>query len=150
MIGRGARAALFLGGILAASSLPILGRAMRAGGEPRCAVDGVRIDASRRVRIADVAGGERLLCCVDCARRWLTRTGEAPRGILVVDEVSGAEIPAGKAWFVESRVLAFAVCGCRVHVFAREADARRHVEDFGGFVLEGDRRPLRSWEGDHR
>jgi len=150
VIGRGARAAMFLGGILAVSSLPILGRALRAGGEPRCALDGVRIDASRRVRISGATGGERLLCCVDCARRWLTRAGGAPRMIFVTDEATGAEVPAGKAWFVESRVLAFAVCGCRVHSFAREADARRHAEDFGGFVLEGDRRPLRPWEGADR
>jgi len=142
VIGRGARASLFVGGILAAAALPLLGRAVRSGGEARCAFNGVRIDPARAVRITDTEGRERTLCCVDCARRWLERAGGAPRGILVPDEATGMPVPAGKAWFVESRVLAFPVCGCRIHAFAREADARRHAEEFGGLVLEGDRRPF--------
>ena len=150
MIGRGARAAIFLGGILAAAALPLLGRAIRSGGEPRCPFNGVGIDPARAVRITGSDGRERTLCCVDCARRWLAREGGTPRGILVVDETKGGQVPAGKAWFVESRVLAFPVCGCRIHAFAREADARRHAEDFGGIVLEGDHRPLHPWEGPDR
>ncbi len=134
--------ALFVAGILAAAALPLLGRSLRGEGEPRCALDGVRLDPARRVRIFESGGRERLLDCVDCARRWLERTGDRPREVVVVDESTGAAVPAGKAWFVESRVLAFPVCGSRIHAFALEADARRHAEDFGGFVLEGRRRPL--------
>lgn len=133
---------LFVAGILAAAALPLLGRALRGDGEPRCALDGVRLDPARQVRIVDSRGSARLLDCVDCARRWLAASGDRPREVLVTDGATGAEVPAGKAWFVESRVLAFPACGSRIHAFALEADARRHAEDFGGFVLEGRRRPL--------
>lgn len=150
MTGRGFRAALFLGGILAAAALPLVGRSVRGEGEPRCALDGVRLDPARQVKVTDADGRERLLDCVDCASRWLARTRAAPLGILVTDETTGAEVPAGKAWFVESRVLAFPVCGSRIHAFALEADARRHAEDFGGFVLEGRRRPLGPMEEANR
>jgi hypothetical protein len=91
----------------------------------------------------DAAGAVRLLCCVDCARRWIAGSAARPREVLVTDETTGSWIPAGEAWFVESRVVAFPVCGSHVHVFAREADARSHARAFGGLVLEGAERPLR-------
>jgi hypothetical protein len=140
------RAAWFAAGIAVAAALPVLGRAIRGDGEGRCSFNGVRIDPSREVLVLDRAGAERRFCCVDCADGWLWRTGAAPREVRVVDEVSGSAVEAGKAWFVESRVLAFPVCGSRIHVFAAEADARRHAGHFGGVVLDGDRRPLRTKE----
>jgi hypothetical protein len=141
--GRGGRVALFLGGLAAVAALPILGRAIRGDGEGRCAYDGVRVTAPTRVRIEERGGRERLLCCVDCARKWLAAAEERPERILVTDESTGAEIAAGDAWYVESRVVAFPICACRIHVFAREADARDHARDFGGVVLEGEERPIR-------
>lgn len=143
MTGRGARIALFLGGLAAVAALPVAGRALRGGGEGRCAYDGVRVTPPTRVRVASRDGRERLLCCVDCARKWLAAEKERPERILVTDETTGAEIPAGDAWYVESRVVAFPICGSHIHVFAREAGARGHARDFGGVVLEGEARPLR-------
>lgn len=132
-----ARAALFAAGLAAVAVLPVLGRAWRSGGEPRCALDGVVLDASRRVRVVDADGADRLLCCVACGDRWLAAEAKAPRAAFVADEATGVDVPAEEAWFVRSRVPAFPVCACYVHAFAREADARRHAEAFGGVVLEG-------------
>ena len=126
-------ALLFAAGILAAAALPLLGRAWRAGGPPRCALDGVRVDPARAVRVLDGAGGDRSLCCVACARRWIREEPSAAEArILLVDEVSGRTVPAEAAWLVESRIVAFGPSGCRVHVFARREDADRHAEAFGG------------------
>jgi hypothetical protein len=141
------RAVFFLGGLVAVASLPLVGRALRSDGGERCAFNGVTIRAATRVRVVEAGGRERLFCCVDCARRWLAAAGSRPAEILATDETTGLEVRAGDAWFVSSRVPAFAVCGSHVHVFAHEADARRHAEAFGGRVLEGADRPLRTGEG---
>ena len=147
---RPARAVLFVGGLLVCAALPVVGRELRSGGRERCALDGVAVPAATRVRVVDESGLDRPFCCVDCARRWLANRGGRPRGIFATDETTGAEVPAGEAWFVESRVPAFAVCGCNVHTFAREADALRHAEAFGGRILAGDEGPLRPKEGGDR
>ncbi len=147
VIRRAARLASFVGGIAAVAALPLLGRAVRAGGADRCALDGVAIEAATRIRIVDPGGRALPFCCVECAQRWLAGTAGSPRGIRVTDETTRAEVPAGEAWFVASRIRAPGASASNIHVFAREADARRHAEAFGGMVLEGDRRPLRAREG---
>lgn len=143
MTGRLLRRGLFAAGLAAVATLPVLGRALRSGGEERCSWNGVRIAAATRVTVRVPGGGHRVLCCVDCARRWIAASGIRPERVFVTDELTGFEIPAGEAWFVESRVVAFPVCGSHIHVFARENDARGHARDFGGVVLEGEGRPLR-------
>ncbi len=150
MTSSGVRAALFAAGLAAVASLPWIGRALRADGEERCAFNGVRIRAATRVRLLEAGGRSRTFCCVDCARRWLAAGGRPPREILVTDETTGSEVGSGKAWFVSSRVPAFAVCGSYVHAFAREEDARRHAAAFGGRVLEGVDRPLQAGGGGER
>jgi hypothetical protein len=145
-----ARRALFLGGLAAVAALPLLGRALRAGGTERCALDGVRIGGPTVVRVVDATGRLRSLCCVDCAARWLRTLDGPPREVRVIDEATGAEVPEREAWFVESRILSFPVCASRVHVFSREEDARRHAADFRGRILEGERRPLRWTAGGAR
>jgi hypothetical protein len=136
------RAGLFLAGVLAVAALPLVGRALRGDRADRCALDGVVLDPQVMTRLVESDGAARRFCCVDCAQRWLARTADRPRAIFVTDEPSGAEVAADEAWFVRSRVVAFAPSGTRVHVFARESDARRHAESHGGDVLRGDARPL--------
>jgi hypothetical protein len=139
----GAKATLlFLGGLVAVGLLPVAGRAARSGGDPRCAFDGVVLPGAPAARIVAADGRDLPFCCVTCADRWLGRQSGEPRRILVRDETSGAEVPAAEAHFVESRVVAFAVTGCRIHAFAERADAERHREAFGGRLLEDGRRPL--------
>lgn len=141
------RAMIFLGGLAAVASLPLVGRMLRSDGGERCAFNGVAIRAATRVRVVDAGGRERPFCCVDCARRWLAAAGDPPAEVFVTDETTGAEVRAGDAWFVVSRVPSFPVCGCLVHVFAREADARRHADAFGGRILDGRERPLAAGKG---
>jgi hypothetical protein len=136
------RVVVFVAGVLAVAALPFVGRAVRGDRADRCALDGVVLDPSVAVRFVETDGRTRRFCCVDCAGRWLDRSAAAPHEILVTDETSRAEVAADEAWFVRSRVVAFAPTGTHVHVFAREADARRHAETYGGTVLEGDERPL--------
>jgi len=139
---RGRRAGLFVAGLVLVAALPLAGRAWRAGGAPGCALDGIPLREGTRVRVVDAAGRERSFCCIDCASRWLVRSGDRPRGITVTDETTGAPVPAARAWFVRSRVVVLPATGCRIHAFASEADARKHAESFGGLVLEGGERPL--------
>jgi hypothetical protein len=95
-------------------------------------LDGVPLPTVTVVRFIDADAGDRSFCCVDCARNWLDRTKSRPDGVLVTDEVSGAETPLAAAWLVRSRVPALAVTGSRIHAFAQEEDARRHIAAFGG------------------
>ena len=70
------------------------------------------------------------------------KTPPATRKIFVVDEASGREIDADDAWFVRSLVVAVPATADRVHVFASEAAARRHAEEFQGTLLVRDERPF--------
>ena len=148
MIPRALRPVLFAAGILLAGALPLVGRAVRSGRVDRCALDGIRIPAAPRAPLGEPGGGERLFCSVECAERWVARTGVPPERAFLTDETTGREIPAGEARLAESRVAAHAPSGCFVHVFADEAAARRHVEAFGGRMLL--RPPFAATKGDSR
>lgn len=115
------------------------GRKQRAG---RCALDGVPIEAVYQVEIRDAASQAYRFCCVNCAERWLARWPESPAGILVTDETTGRELPASEAYFVRSSVVTNAQTGNRIHVFAAEANARRHADQARGRMLEGGERPF--------
>lgn len=137
------RTLAFAAGIAAVAALPLAARALREGGEPRCAYDGVALAPGATVEITAADATERLFCCVDCAQTWLARSGVTPTAILVTDESTGRRIAAGEAWFVRSRVPSNPVTGSRVHTFADENDALGHQGAYGGVFLRGDDRPLR-------
>jgi len=132
----------YVAGLAIAAALPIAAGALRGDRGERCDLDGVTIEPTWRVRFVDDGGRERRFCCVDCARRWIDRSHDVPDRIAVTDEATGAEIDAEDAWFVRSSVVSFATSGSHLHVFAREADARRHAEAFRGAVLAGKERPF--------
>jgi len=138
----GARVALFAAGLAAVASLPVIGRTLRSGGGERCAYNGVPVRSATKVRVREAGGRVRAFCCVDCARRWFAAEGGPSGEIFVTDEATGTEVGAADAWFVTSRVTAFAPCACHVHVFASAEDARRHAKDYDGTLLEGASRPL--------
>lgn len=123
---------LFAAGVAGVALLPLAGRALRGEGTPRCALDGVALPTPTTVRMVEDDDDRHAFCCIDCARNWLDRTGARPVSVLVTDEVSGAEVPLAAAWLVRSRVPALAVTGSRIHAFAQEEDARRHIDAFGG------------------
>jgi hypothetical protein len=136
-------AAVFVLGLAALAALPAAARALRSDATERCALDGVAVAPRRRVRAVDASGRRLSFCCVDCAAAWIAAASAPPREVFVTDEATGAEIPAADAWFVRSSVVACPETGCRIHVFAAEAGARRNAESFRGTVLAGDDRPIR-------
>ncbi len=142
MKGRALRTALFLGGIALAAALPGIGRAVRARGAERCALDGVLAAGPSLVRVIAGDGSGRAFCCVECARTWLARAGADVERVQVTDEATGGEVAADEAWFVESRVPVAGRAGSFVHAFSTEAAARRHAEEYGGRVLAGPWRPF--------
>ncbi len=143
-----ARALLVVCGLAAAAALPPVAAALRAGGPPHCALDGVLVDPLHRVVVDEADGARAALCSISCATAWLAREGAAPSSIRVVDEATGDELDVRAAWFVTSRVVAVAAADDRTHVFASEADARRHAQAYGGHVLVGDRRPFADLNGE--
>lgn len=122
--------------------LPMFGWWLRHGGPPRCDYDGQRVEPMYRVRILDGAGHANDFCCVRCATHWLDRGGSAAE-VRVVDEMSGEEINAREAYFVESAIVTNRVTGNHVHAFRTRSAADEHARAYGGLLLEGSERPLR-------
>ena len=135
------RGAFFLG-LLLVASLPFLSRALAAPRGDRCSFDGIRLDASRAVRVVLATGSSLAFCGVRCAVRWLDAKGSEPKEVFVTDEVTGREIPAAGAVFVRSLVVSVPATGDHVHVFADRAEALRHADAYRGVILEGSERPF--------
>ena len=129
-------------GMIVIVGLPLAGKWARRRAEPRCELDGLRVEPLYRVRIVDGAGQSHAFCCVHCAAQWLARHGDQVAEVRVTDEVGGEEIDARAAWFVESRVVTQPVVGNRVHVFQSREAAEEHVRAFGGHVLQDTERPF--------
>jgi hypothetical protein len=123
--------------------LPLLGKWIRTGSQPRCAFDGQPIERLYRVRVVDGAGMNHTFCCIRCAERWLQQQGTGATAVYVTDEAGGAEIDAATAHFVTSTVVTNRVSGNRVHAFRERADAETHARTFGGGLLPDDERPFR-------
>jgi hypothetical protein len=133
---------LWLAGLAVIVGLPFLGKWVRRGAAPRCDFDGIRIEPLYRVRVVGAGGDAHPFCCVRCARRWIARQLAPPAAVFVTDEASGAELPAGTAYFVESAVVTNRVTGNDVHVFRDRNDAETHAHEYGGTVLTGADRPF--------
>jgi hypothetical protein len=148
---------LVLAGLAVIVGLPLAGSWLRRHTEPRCALDGLKIEPLYRARVVDRANGSHDFCCVRCAAFWLarqekdketrkhpdteTRT-QRPDVVYVTDEASGEEIDSQSAHFVYSAVVTNPITGNHVHVFRNRADAEHHVGVFGGWALTGAERPL--------
>jgi hypothetical protein len=128
-------------GLAVLAALPLAARALGGSGgvAPRCAGDGRPLGAAA-VRVVSGAA-ERRFCGVSCADRWCGARGEDVGEVFVVDEASGAEVPAGAAHFVRS-VVAHPATKDRVHAFARREDALRHARAYAGALLDGEERPF--------
>lgn len=127
--------------LAAALLLPVLADRLRSSSD-RCAMDGVPVRSSFVVHLRESSGRERLFCGVRCAQAWLVRTGIAPEQILVTDSASGRAIDARDASFVRTRAAAGDGTPDLIRVFADRADALRHVESYGGRLLDGAERPF--------
>lgn len=108
----------------------------------RCNLDGVAVRADFRVRVVQRNGSERTFCGVRCAEQWLDRSRATVRSITLVDCVSGREIAADRAWFLDTMVGLDEDVPDYVRVFATREEAERHARAYGGTILAGDRRPF--------
>jgi hypothetical protein len=133
--------AAYLLGLAVLAALPVADRALEARAPERCAADGRALAGTVPVRVVSAEEGTRRFCCASCADRWLRARDPASAEVFVVDETSGAEMPAGAAHFVRSLV-AHPVTRDRVHVFADRGDAERHARAYAGILLEGFERPF--------
>ncbi len=123
-----------------------------------CRLDGTGIVAISRVVLVDESGEEYLFCSLCCTASWLLNHPELSHQLengkahlTVVDELSGQEIDASLAYWVESNEYSRAENKCRVHVFSDKQSAskylRRHQgQEFPGY-LAGLGREL-SWAED--
>jgi hypothetical protein len=142
MKGVRSRPLLLLAGLVVIVGLPLAGKWVRRQPEPRCALNGLKVEPLYGVRVVDRAGGSLRFCCVRCARRWLARQGGSPEAVYVTDETGGEEIDSRSATFVQSPVATNPITGNRVHAFRDRAAAEEHIRAFGGWVLTGADRPF--------
>jgi hypothetical protein len=83
-----------------------------------------------------LADGTRVsLCNVTCALLFLRDQGRSAQEVSVRDETTGEPIDSETAFYVESEVFTHRESANRIHVFALEADARRHAGHYGGTLL---------------
>ena len=131
---------LFPGALALAAALPLLGQALGGRTAAGCAADGVALAGSPVVKLVGEDGAEVSFCCVGCAKGW--PSSPSPRRILVTDELTGRMFDARDAWFVRSMVVAQPATEDRVHAFASEEEARRHLRAYRGVFLTGPLHPF--------
>jgi hypothetical protein len=136
------RPLLLLAGLLVVVGLPVAGKWLRRAREPRCTLEGLKIEPLYRVRVVDEGGGSHCFCCIHCAGLWLARRGVRPRAVYVIDETSGQEMDFRAASFVQSAVVTNPITGNCVHAFRDPAEAEEHLRTFGGSLLTGAERPF--------
>jgi hypothetical protein len=130
-------------GLLVVVGLPLGGHWYRRSAEPRCALDGTRIEPIYKVEITDSQGCHHVFCCPRCGQRWLEHQPTPPQAITVVDEMSGNEVAASKAYYVRSVVVTIPSTGNRIHAFRSQAAAEDHALTHEGIVLSASENPFR-------
>jgi len=104
-----------------------------------CLLDGTSLLPISRVTIQTDDGKERLFCSLCCARSWLeahadvaAQIKEGKAAVTVVDEISGIEIDATLAYFIESNEYSRKENKCRSHVFSDKQSASKYLRKTGG------------------
>jgi hypothetical protein len=133
---------LTLAGLIVAIGAPLAGSWWRRQPEHRCRLDRAEIVPLFRVSVVDARDQVNEFCCIACAELWLSNQEMKPRTIYVTDETSGQAVDAGTAYFVRSMVVTTATTQNRIHSFRTRADAKKHVDRYGGRILEGEDRPF--------
>jgi hypothetical protein len=129
------RSLLVLTASLIVLGLPLAGKWVRRHPDPRCDLDGLKIEPLYQVRVVDGAGAAYRFCCVRCARLWLLHRAIEPKTVYVTDEASGEEMDSRSAFFVQSAVFTNPITRNRIHVFHHRSDAEEHARSFGGWTL---------------
>jgi peroxiredoxin len=109
-----------------------------------CLVDGTSLLPISRVSIQSASGEVSLFCSLCCARTWLDTHKEteadlnAGKGsISLVDEISGIEMDATLAYFVESDEYSREENKCRSHVFSDKQAASAYLRKTEGKEIPG-------------
>ncbi len=109
-----------------------------------CRVDGTSIVPITRVVLIDEKGEEFLFCSLCCAKTWLTGHGELiPQldsgiaSLTVVDEISGQEIDASLAYWIQSKEYSRKENRCQSHVFSDKQAASKYLHQHQGRELPG-------------
>ncbi len=98
----------------------------------RCDYDGVKIEPLYAVYFTLQDGTEKKFCSIACASMSFSELKSRIKEVVVVDERSGTKINASQALFVESEVVTVPHVKNRIHVFAKEEDAFKHIQKFKG------------------
>jgi hypothetical protein len=133
---------LILAGLIVAVGAPLAGNWWRRQPEHSCRLDRAKIVALYRVSVVDQQDQTNEFCCIRCAELWLSNQEVKSRAIYVTDEASGQPIGAATAYFVRSPVVTTATTQNRIHAFATRSDAEKHLERYGGQMLQGEDRPF--------
>jgi hypothetical protein len=105
---------LILAGLIVAVGAPLAGNWWRRQPEHSCRLDRAKIVALYRVSVVDEQDQTNEFCC----------------------------IRAATAYFVRSPVVTTATTQNRIHAFATRSDAEKHLERYGGQMLQGEDRPF--------
>lgn len=100
--------------------------------ESRCDYDGMKIEPIYAVYFTLQDGTEKKFCSIVCASMSFSRLKKEVKEVTVVDEASEKGIDASQAFFVESEIVTVPHVKNRIHVFAKEEDALRHLKEFRG------------------
>ena len=100
--------------------------------EGRCDYDGVKIEPIYAVYFTLRDGTEKKFCSIVCASVSFSKLKKEVKEVMVVDEASGKRINASQAFFVESDIVTVPHVKNRIHVFAKEEVALRHLQEFKG------------------
>ncbi len=101
-----------------------------------CAYDGLEIDPLYEVQFIMKDGEVLRFCSIVCALQGFSNAKENIESVLVTDEITGKKVNAGKAFFIESSVVTVPHVKNRIHVFASEADAVRHRDQYSGKYIK--------------
>ena len=109
-----------------------------------CRVDGTGIVPITRVVLVDEKGEEFLFCSLCCAKTWLEGHGElilqldsGKASLTVVDEISGQEIDASLAYWIQSKEYSRQENRCQSHVFSDKQAASKYLRQHQGQELPG-------------
>ena len=102
----------------------------------RCDYDGFHIQSNYAVYFSLQDGSEMKFCSLVCASISFQQFKAKGVKVMVTDEVSGAQIHASQAFFVESEVVSVPHVRNRMHVFEKRQDAERHLNRFKGRWVE--------------
>ena len=112
--------------------------------DENCRVDGTGIVPITRVVLVDEKGEEFLFCSLCCANTWLEGHGElipqldsGKASLTVVDEISGQEIDASLAYWVQSKEYSRQENRCQSHVFSDKQAASKYLRQHQGRELPG-------------